>query len=618
MAHGRTTDREGVGRSRLLRALLAVGAALATWLGSTSQAPAASLLHGGCLIGAPSDWVSAPSKPDDQFVVQAPKAYAGLADKVAGVIRPPPRDIFEAYEDRLQIPALGIAGQQKPFEVFLDPELKVADPGADGVTEPRCFDSGRVAVDVDATIADPDELDATVAHELFHAAQARLGGLFEDNWWYEATATWAEARWGYEAPRSFSTTVTNHPGVPMDAFGQPVDGVRAHEYGAWTFVAWLFSRHKIKWPDMRESFVDAAHAKPTPVINGLLQDRATSFGDEVASYWADHTRQKPEFGPTGKLSVDKVSEGTENNTVAPADKYGARLLALRPTAKTEQLELIVPKLPAGVQAWINLGDGKFWRLDSGSDFDETFCRSGATSGSLPLPGTGDVRLAITTTSGGAPSTLDFKTIGVSKPCPKQFEIQRGKAIGPLHLGMSTHSANQAVPKHHKTSGPIPTPLGEYKTYEYVEGHKAGVLAGFFDGRIAYLLIISNNHFVTTDGVGTYWGVSSSPGLIPGSALADFKHDHCLVSGDGEDKFCWREGPKTRFTVALANVLCDSSSSAAWCPLPNDFYIGSLAVATHKGLEALKKAFGALGKNEGALGGSPVAGRPPWLARLRRP
>jgi hypothetical protein len=548
--------------------------------------------------------VSAPSKPGDQFVVQAPKAYAGLADKIAGVIRPPPADIFDRYEQRLQIPELGIAGQQKPFEVFLDPDLQSALPQADGVTAPRCFDSGRVAVDVDATIGDADQRDATVAHELFHAAQARLGGLFDDNWWYEATATWAESRWGYQDPNSFSTTVTNHPGVPMDAFKPPVDGAKEHEYGAWTFVAWLFSRNKIKWPDMRESFVDAAHTDPTPVINGLLQDRATSFGDEVASYWADHTRQKPDFGPTGKMSVDKVSDGTENNTIAPADKYAARLLALRPTAKTEQLELIVPKLPAGVQAWINLGDGKFWRLDAGSDFDETFCRSGATSGSLPLPATGDVRIAITTTGAGAPSTLDFKTIGVSKPCPKQFEIQDGKAIGPLHLGMSTHSANQAVPKHHKTSGPIPTPLGEYKTYEYVEGHHAGVLAGFFDGRIAYLLIISNNHFVTTDGVGTYFGVDSSPFLVPGSALGEFKHDHCMDSGDGERKFCWREGPKTRFTAAIAGVLCGSKPAPAWCPLPSEFYIASLAVATHDGLKALKTAFQAVGKYDGEPGLTP--------------
>jgi hypothetical protein len=86
----------------------------------------------------------------------------------------------------------------------------------------------------------------TIAHELFHAAQGQLAGPFTNNWWYEATATWAE-RLFYKLPTgNLVKAVTDHPGVPMDAFNPAVDGAREHQYGAWSFVAWLFSRGKIK------------------------------------------------------------------------------------------------------------------------------------------------------------------------------------------------------------------------------------------------------------------------------------------------------------------------------------------------------------------------------------
>jgi hypothetical protein len=569
-------------------------------------AAGASSASAVCWPSAPSGWTSAPILPSDQFIVQGPKVYLKDLEDAAEEIRS--QDFFGTYEQKLNIPRLGYPGQTGKLPIYIDPLLPNEVPNADGYNTQLCNSPNTNVIVVDpATASNKDTFHATLAHELFHAAQAELGGHFKDNWWYEATATWAETQFGYQDARSYSTTVTGHPDLPIDSFAPAVDGAKQHEYGAWTFVAWLFSRHKINWSRMRESFMQAAQTDATPVIDNLLQDVNSDVGDEVASYWADHTNVLPQFGPTAKMTSAKASDWTENDVFPAANPLAARVVKIHPTATVRQLVVIVHKLGAGEQAWIRTDKDQYWRIESGDSFNEAFCRTGATAGSLPFPDTGDVRIAITSLNKKANAEIKIKLIGSKDACPKQLIIQPGLAMGELHLGMTIAEAEAAAPRHHLFHG-VPTPLGEWRPGAF-NVHDALVIAEFLDGRIAALFTESFRARTTT-------GIrilefqlphypagsddSDRPIIIPGSTMSEFGGGHChtLENKNPPTMFCRREGPSSRYTLALAGQFdpCptdarpddhDDDVDTPPCSYPKDFYVGGIAVATKKGLTLLE-------------------------------
>jgi hypothetical protein len=559
-----------------------------------------------CWPSAPSGWTSAPIKPDDQFIVQGPKVYLKDLEDAAAEIRS--QDFFGAYETHLGIPRLGFPTQTGKLPIYLDPLLPNEVPNADGYNTSLCSSPETDVVVVDpATTSNKDTFHATLAHELFHAAQARLAGHFVDNWWYEATATWAETQFGYIDARSYSSTVTGHPNLTIDSFSPAIDGARQHEYGAWTFVAWLFSRHKINWARMRQSFIDAAHTDATPVIDNLLNDAITNIGDEVASYWADHTNVLPQFGPTAKMTEVKVGADTENDQFPVADPLAARILRVKPDSNVRQLVVIVHKLPPGTAAWIRTDKDHYWRLQSGDGFNETFCRTGATASSLPMPGTDDVRIAITSLNKKAAGNIKLKLIGSKDACPKELIIEPGLAIGELHLGMTIPEAEAAAPRHHVFHA-VPTPLGDWRPGAF-NVHGSLVIAEFLNGRIAALFTGSFRARTTT-------GIrilelqlphyppgsddSDRPIVIPGSTMSEFGGQHCHTLQDKNPPtiYCRREGPSSRYTLALAGQIdpCptdagpddhDDDLDQPPCSYPKDFYIGGIAVATTRGLTLLE-------------------------------
>jgi len=589
--------------------LLVVPTVLGADSATAAHAAGASLYDpkANCIHGALLAWVEAPAKKGDQFTVWAPPAYAKLASDAASEIRS--KDFFGYYEDKLHISSLGYPGQGNSFDIYLDPDLQQALPQADGVNAPRCEYPGRDAVDVQAGIKDTEVFHATLAHELFHAAQAQLGGHFTDNWWYEATATWAETRFGYQTPvpRAFSTEVTDHPRLPMDQFGKAIDGTEAHEYGAWTFVAWLFSRNKIDWTAMRDSFIKAAHADATPIIDQLLNP--SSIGDEVASYWADHLNKLPHFGPTAHITVIHDSHPTHVYHVKTAPYLGAKTGAVDPAPGKKQMVLIVKKPLADVQVWIKTGENNndLLRVEPGKTFEETFCRAGATAGSYDLP-KGGVRIAMTTTGKNPPPTVDMKVITSEERCAKEIVVTPGIAIGTLHLGMTVHEAKAAAPRHHLIPGRYHTPFGTWRSGAFnVDGEL--VIAEFLDGRIAVLIAPApwDTRVRTTTGIriakfhlpryipGT--DDLATPVILPGSTLAQFGEAHCapLKQDTNPSRYCWREGPPTRYTIAVAFLVdpCpvdagektpDNDSDVPICDYPKDWYVGDLGVATSRGLK----------------------------------
>ncbi len=579
-------------------AIVALGA-------SAPGAAAASLYQPDCIHGAPAGWVTAPAQPSDQFVVWAPPAYGKLAEDAAKTIRG--KNFFGYYESKLNIAHLGYGNQAASgrFEIFLDPDFRSALKNADGITAKRCENPAREAIDIYAGIGDHEVFHAAIAHELFHAAQSQLAGDFDDNWWFEATATWAETRFGYSTPvpEDFSSSVTDHPGLPMDAFSQPVDGADAHEYGAWTFVGWLFSRHKIDWHELRDSFGASAHSDAAPVLASLLSKSGDKLGDEVATYWADHTNAKPQFGPTAKMTEVKAGEDTSNDEFPLADPLGARILRVKPTSKVNQLVVSIHRLPAGADVYIRLGKDKYWHLDAGRSFEETFCRSGALKGSLELPSTGDVRIAVTSLAGAGKGEVKLKLIGDHKSCPKQIEIQPGLAVGQLHVGMTEKEAAHAAIKHKWVTGNVDTPYGRFRSGVFLDAPGAPVIADFHNGRAA-LLYATGNRFRTSDGLtmlvfdNLLYNARPDLGpiIIPGSTLDEFGGQcHDTGSQDPPGRYCVREGPKTRYTFAVAGDfdpcppihLDNGDVIGGDCGYPTRYYIGAIGVTNKAGLAFIR-------------------------------
>jgi hypothetical protein len=589
---------------------LAIACVAGMALVGAHAAAAASLYdpNANCISGAPAGWVTAPAKPSDQFTVRAPAAYASRAGDAASEIRS--KNIFGDYETKLGITRLGYTSQTGRLDVFLDPQLPQAYKNANGINASRCENAAIDAVDVNAGIANAEEFHAAIAHELFHAAQAQLGGDYTNNWWYEATATWAETMLGYDkpVPDGFSALVTNLPLQPMDTFSQAPDGTNAHEYGAWTFVAWLMSRHKLSWTQLGQSFAQAKASDPTPIVDQLLAASGTSIADEVASYWADHLNDKPSFGPTAHMTVVKVSQKTDEFGFQPAKYLGSAPFAIRPSASKQQIVVIVKKPAPGVQVWVKTGDGNkdLVRVAPGESFNETFCRSGATPGSYDLPKSGEVRIAITTTSQTPPPDVKFKVITSTEPCPKKILVIPGIAIGSLHLGMTAAEAKAAAPRHH-LFGTVPTPLGAWQPGAF-NVDDALVIAEFLDGRIAALFTESFRARTTTGirisalqlphyipGTDDY----DRPILIPGSTMSQFGASDCttLPGKNPPNMYCWYQDPPTRYTLALAGQVdpCpvdggpndhDDDPDMRICDYPEDWYIGGLAVATSKGAKLL--------------------------------
>ncbi len=87
---------------------------------------------------------------------------------------------------------------------------------------------------------------------------------------------------------------------------------------------------------------------------------------------------------------------------------GTVLAGFLPAMGKKQPEVDVPKLPAGVEMWLNLGRGELKVVRPGETFDETFCRGRSAAGRYPLPKMGDVRMALTSTTHHPPCEVTVK------------------------------------------------------------------------------------------------------------------------------------------------------------------------------------------------------------------
>ncbi len=450
----------------------------------------------------------------------SPASAAGVARTVAATIKT--KNILGVYERGLHIPSLLQPGQSGPFAVFVDPLLLQETHGkADGETARLCQHLTWASVAVDGTRTG-NALSAIVYHELFHAAQfaeIKLAPTF-DNWWFEASATAAESWFGSQDHAKYAHYVTGDPTMPMDTFGM------GHEYGAYLFVqsvlksstmptsaGWAFLQasiedvvaHKPNWDDGLDQALEALPPSPP------CPSPTTLLGCDVASFWADETNPTPRFGPAPKFNFPEVIKAESESIKFPSAKqFGANLISLKPASDKNKMEVIIPSVPSGMEVWVNLGGGELKRVGHGQDFDETFCRGGEQGpGTYPLPKTGDVRIASTTTGSDSPPELEVKALASADKCQ-----QAG-------ITMFQHSVNDgrtpaATFESAACSRPAAGKTGVFKAKATSGPYTLRVTIQGFDGFKTYHLHYqATNPTFVVDGPGgpfsnTYWPGGTPP------------------------------------------------------------------------------------------------------------
>jgi hypothetical protein len=349
------------------------------------------------------------------------------------------------------------------------------------------------------------------------------------------------------------------------------------------------------WDFLKASIKGVASADPTTAIDtAIMQFTGNTLGEEVARFWGDNTNIHPKFGPTALLNFHSLFK-SETIQVKPAKYLGAKLEDLWAEPSVHQLDVVIPKLSAGVEAWVNYGSGVLTRLQEGESFNETFCRTGYTPGTFPLPKTGDVRVAITSTGKTPPPIVKIKALTSGANCPKQITIVPGFEIGALHLGMTAAQAGKAA-KLWRCVWHATLPTGDAVRYcIYNEGPwfrgvpEAPVEVYFLNGRVGLLGVADDQQFITTTGIRTYDRASN---MVPGSTKQDFESSARGVEcstipydlGAGQkNKGCYYSEPANRFTFVVApyeQCLPRRSGIDCYWPAP-DYYVGFIGVATQK-------------------------------------
>ena len=553
--------------------------------------PAVVRAGGGPCIKDASKTPAVPSLPGDQFVVHSSTSEEGDAAHVAKTLRT--LDVFQTYEKGLGLSSLLQPGQPKPFPVFISGSPLTGDGAFDGLFGPLCDHPAWGALIVDGADAENVEyLDAVVEHELFHAAQfAVLGELTTgSNWWFEATATAAEY-WFGSTPDEGVDEVTDHPELPMDFFGN------RHQYAAYVFVQWVLKNEglptKANWAFLRDSFLKVRSLGPTPGVEEALKTIKQKLGDEVASFWADHLDQLPTFGPKAPFTKSTVDQPFQQVAANPAKPLAAGLASLVPGSNVEQIDVQAEDLPGAIQLWVRRDEKSFSEgpasplsptplkvhPQAGGSFDALFCRSGFDKpawGSYPLPKTGDVRFALTTTGTTSPGGITLNVITSAKPCPQPITIEPGLEVGPLHLGMTEKQANKAakaVATQDFTYDGVAVDVVSYQL------DNADLAAGYFlNGRLEGVGCVGPA-FVTTTGV----RITDLQDVFLNSAESHGGAD-CVEFGHNptNNHLCSYQYPSTRYTWATVHNddadICFNPPTHCGPPGPG-WHVGSLGIAT---------------------------------------
>jgi hypothetical protein len=169
----------------------------------------------------------------------------------------------------------------------------------------------------------PEEnLQVTAAHEYFHAVQFAYDA-FEDSWFMEATATWAEDEIYDEVDDNLQYLrrgPLRRPRVPLDKF----EAGGTHQYGVWIFFRYLTERfpNGVGMPSLiRQMWQRADGSAGGRDMYSLQAVRAT-----LAARGESFARQFARFAVANRSPATAYEEGADNSYPA-APLTASRILA---------------------------------------------------------------------------------------------------------------------------------------------------------------------------------------------------------------------------------------------------------------------------------------------------
>ena len=173
-----------------------------------------------------------------------------------------------------------------------------------------------------------DNLRVTAAHEYFHAVQFAYDA-FEDSWFMEATATWAEDELFTDINDNLQYLIhgpLHRPQVPLDKF--EVGG--AHQYGDWIFFRYLTEQLDpgvAMSPLVRQMWQRADGSAGAPdlyslqAVRSALAARGQSFGRWFARFADANRRSRVEYAE-GTANSYPVAPLGGSFTLAPGQSSG--------------------------------------------------------------------------------------------------------------------------------------------------------------------------------------------------------------------------------------------------------------------------------------------------------
>lgn len=151
----------------------------------------------------------------------------------------------------------------------------------------------------------------TAAHEYFHAVQFAYD-IGEDNWFMEATATWAEdALFDNINDNAFylSSGPIRHPKTSIDTFSG------LYHYGAWVFIRYLTDRHGGTQGSMADLVLRTWDLLPgkagysLDALETVLGEEGTTLTEEVAEFSAGNRRPQVTYAEEyQELKGDGIKE----------------------------------------------------------------------------------------------------------------------------------------------------------------------------------------------------------------------------------------------------------------------------------------------------------------------
>jgi hypothetical protein len=148
-----------------------------------------------------------------------------------------------------------------------------------------------------------ENMQVTAAHEYFHAVQFAYDA-FEDGWFMEATATWAEDELFDDIDDNLQylrAGPIGRPRVPLDKFEE----FGSHQYGDWIFFRYLTEKYdeavgglptlvRAAW-DKADASEGAPDMFSIQAVKAALTARGTTFGRQFARFADANRRSRAEY-----------------------------------------------------------------------------------------------------------------------------------------------------------------------------------------------------------------------------------------------------------------------------------------------------------------------------------